>query len=219
MTCKCRRYCRLAALFLVTACASACGNGRTEPRTAAPDQRSAPGRPRGPGAGPAAFPVEVATVEAPNVQYGTTAVGSVEAFERVQVTARVAGVVERVRFREGDVVTVAQVLVEIEPRRYAVAVAAARATLERAEAAKADADAGAARRERALAESPGLLAPEELETWHTKARLASADVAQARALLDQSMLNSRDSRVRAPVAGTIKRAPFRPGSIFSPAPS
>jgi len=44
------------------------------------------------------FPVEVAPVEARKVEYTLAAVGSVEAFEQVQVTARVTGVVEKVRF-------------------------------------------------------------------------------------------------------------------------
>ena len=53
------------------------------------------------------FPVETAKVAARNVEYSVRAVGSIEAFEEVAVTARVAGVVERVRFREGDSVTAA----------------------------------------------------------------------------------------------------------------
>ena len=44
---------------------------------------------------PSAFPVEVAPVETRKVQYTLTAVGSVEAFETVQITARVA------RFSDG----------------------------------------------------------------------------------------------------------------------
>ena len=50
--------------------------------------------------------------------YSLNAVGSVEAFEKVQVTARVAGVVEKVQFAEGSRVGAGQVLVEIEPQRY-----------------------------------------------------------------------------------------------------
>ena len=59
--------------------------------------------------------VEVKPVEAREVEYVVTAVGSVEAFEVVQVTSRVAGVVEQVRFAEGDRVEPSTVLVSIEP--------------------------------------------------------------------------------------------------------
>src|SRR6218665_2942913 len=65
------------------------------------------GAPAGKGGGKAGrgaleFPVEVEAVEARDVEYVVSAVGSVEAFEQVQITARVAGVVERVRFMEGQ---------------------------------------------------------------------------------------------------------------------
>jgi multidrug efflux system membrane fusion protein len=50
------------------------------------------------------FPVEVAPVEARAVEYSVTAVGSVEAFERVEITARVPGAIERIHFAEGSVV-------------------------------------------------------------------------------------------------------------------
>ena len=73
------------------------------------------------------------------VEYAVNAVGSIEAFETVQATARLPGVVERVRFREGERVAAGAILVEIEPQRYRLAVEAARAALEKASAAEADA--------------------------------------------------------------------------------
>src|SRR5690349_9801901 len=63
--------------------------------------------------GPIEFPVEVEPVAARDVEYAISAVGSVEAFEQVQITARVAGVVEQVRFLEGQSVKKGQVLAEI----------------------------------------------------------------------------------------------------------
>ena len=72
------------------------------------------------------FPVEVIPVEARDVTYSLTAVGSVDAFEQVEVTARVAGAVERVLFAEGQMVRAGQALVEIEPQRYRIAVDSAR---------------------------------------------------------------------------------------------
>ena len=102
-----------------------CSRWRCRPARASRAKATARARPpKGPGSDrpptkpDMRFPVEVAPVESQRVEYTVTAVGSVEAFERVQVTARVAGVVERVRFREGDTVTPGTVLVEIEPQRY-----------------------------------------------------------------------------------------------------
>ena len=143
---------------------------------------SAPAAARG---GPArmAFPVEVAPVAARNVEYTVTAVGSVEAFERVQVTARVAGVVERVRFREGEQVEAGQVLVEIEPERYRLAVdVGARPRLEQA--------AASAGRRRSRARPPRGRRRQEpgpdprrgaRDLPHPRARLAQARAAARRA--------------------------------------
>ena len=48
------------------------------------------------------FPVELQTVTAESITFSIAAVGSVEAFEIVAVTARVGGAVEKMAFAEGD---------------------------------------------------------------------------------------------------------------------
>jgi multidrug efflux system membrane fusion protein len=160
----------------------------------------------GPGAGRrnTEFPVEVRPVESRNVEYSITAVGSLDAFERVAVTARVAGAVERVNFREGQLVKAGQPLVEIEPERYRLAVDAAEATLNKALASKSEAEAGYARRQEANAKNAGLIRGEEIETWRTKVQTAAAEVTQAQAAVAQAKLNLRDAFVRAPVSGIIQ---------------
>jgi multidrug efflux system membrane fusion protein len=161
-----------------------------------------------------AFPVEVAPVEIRSLVYAVNAVGSVEAFEKVQVTARVAGVVDRVLFSEGSPARVGQVLAEIEPERYRLAVEAAQAAFEKAEAAKADAEAGLKRRETVINQTPGLIPGEELETWRTKVRLAASDVAQTKAALNQANLNLHDAFVRAPVAGILQTRTVQTGQYI-----
>ncbi len=158
----------------------------------------------GKGRGPMAFPVEVRSVESRAVEYSVTAVGSLDAFERVAVTARVAGAIERVMFTEGQFVSKGQALAEIEPERYRLAVDAAQATLNKQLAAKAEAEAGYARRQAASAKNPGLIRGEEIETWRTKVQTAAAEVTQAQAAVAQAKLNLRDAFVRAPVAGIMQ---------------
>lgn len=162
------------------------------------------------------FPVEIAAVEARRVEYSVRAVGAVEAFEKLQVTARVAGAIEKVAFSEGDVVKAGQLLVAIEPARYGIAVQSAKATLARAEAAAADAQAGLARREAATKDNPGLLAGEEVETWRTRVRTAGAEVAAAKAMVAQASLNLRDAYVRAPVGGVIETRDVQTGQYAQP---
>ncbi|XXX73054.1 efflux RND transporter periplasmic adaptor subunit [Sorangium sp. So ce134] len=155
------------------------------------------------------FPVEVAPVAAERVEYAVPAVGTVEAFEQVQLTARVAGVVEVVRFMEGDEVKAGQVLVEIDPARYNLAVRAARATLDRMTATQAEAAAGLERREAEGAE--GVFSKEDVASWRSRAATTAAQVAEAKIAVDQALLNLRDAYVRAPIPGKIQTRTVQTG--------
>ena len=157
------------------------------------------------------FPVEAADVKLQSLVYSVAAVGSIEAFEKVQVTARVSGVVDRVLFSEGNFAKVDQVLVEIETERYRLAVEAAQASYEKAAAALADAEAGLKRREAAIKQTPGLIPGEEVETWRTKVQLAKSDLAQSKAALNQANLNLHDAYVRAPFSGIIQTRTVQTG--------
>jgi membrane fusion protein, multidrug efflux system len=157
------------------------------------------------------FPVETRAVESRQVEYAINAVGSLDAFERVEVTSRVAGAIERVMFTEGQVVSANQPLVEIEPERYRLAVVAAEANLEKEQASRSEAQAGYERRQAASAKNPGLIRGEEIETWRTRVQTAAAQVSQANAALAQARLNLRDAFVRAPVAGIIQTRTVQTG--------
>src|SRR5688500_17119152 len=109
-----RRSPSLPALALLAALLAVAG-GCSKDSGAKPDQAGG-GRPK------VEFPVEVQAVTARPVEYAVSAVGSVEAFETVPVTARVAGVIERKRFTEGDPFTAGQPLLEDEPQRHPLAV-------------------------------------------------------------------------------------------------
>lgn len=171
------------------------------------------GRSRG---GGVKFPVEAEPVEARNVEYTLSAVGTVEAFEIVQVTARVAGVVEQVRFTEGDFVKMDQTLVEIEPDRYRLTVEAARATLEKTNATKAEMEGSLSRRENMVTANPGLIPGEELETWRTRVQSATAEQIQAQTTLNLANLNLRDAFVRPPVSGVVQTRTVRTGQYVQP---
>lgn len=161
------------------------------------------------------FPVEVRPVESRKVEYTVTAVGSLDAFERVAVTARVAGTVERVQFIEGQVVGTGQTLVEVDPERYRLAVQAAEAALQKASAGRSEAEAGYSRRQAASAKNPGLIRGEEVETWRTKVQTAAAEVAAAQAALSQARLNLRDAYVKAPVSGIIQTRTVETGQYVA----
>jgi RND family efflux transporter MFP subunit len=162
------------------------------------------------------FPVETAAVAARSVEYSVRAVGSIEAFEQVAVTARVAGVVERVRFREGDSVTAATALAEIEPERYRLATEAARAVLAKAQATADEARNGLERRQAVNVKNPDLVRAEEVDAWRTRVAAAAAEVQQAQTALSLAELNQRDAVVRSPLAGVIQTRGIETGQYVSP---
>jgi membrane fusion protein, multidrug efflux system len=168
------------------------------------------------GRGALEFPVEVEPVEARDVEYVVSAVGSVEAFEQVQITARVAGVVERVRFMEGQSVKAGQVLAEIEPTRYGIAVRSAQAALERAEAVRLQTESAAQRRVAVNEVKPGLLPAEQLDSAQALARGAVADTSLAKAALEQAELNLRDAYVKAPLDGVLQTRTVQTGQYVQP---
>ncbi len=190
-------------LALLALGAAACGKGGAQAKSGAGPSAGARGQ--------VAFPVEVERVQLKSLVYSVNAVGSVDAFETVQVTARVQGAVDRVLFSEGNPVKLDQVLVEIEPQRFKLAVEAAQAALEKAEAARADAEAGLNRRLAVVNQTPGLIPGEEIETWKTKVALAVSDVAQAKSALNQANLNLHDAYVRAPLTGIIQTRTVQTG--------
>lgn len=186
---------RTGVLFLLLA-ASACSKK---------EGAQAPAKPA------VAFPVEVAQVEVRKVEYQLDAVGSVEAFETLQITARVPGAIDAARFTEGQAVKAGDVLVEIDPRRYSLAVRAAQAALDKAKAESAEAEAGLKRREAAQSGAPGLLPTEELETFRSRFATASADLASAQVALERAQVDLRDAYVRAPAAGVIQARSVQTG--------
>jgi membrane fusion protein, multidrug efflux system len=160
------------------------------------------------------FPVEVTPVVARRVEYRVTAVGAIDAFENVQVTARVAGVLERMHFKEGESVKQGALLAEIEPQRYQLAVTSAQASLASTQAGKAEAERELERAQKLAAE--GLSTGAEVATWQTKLATALAQESSSKATLALAQLNLRDARLRAPLAGSIQTRSVQTGQYVQP---
>lgn len=202
-----RAACSVAALALV---ASIVACKRDSPT---PDATG--GARGGRGARELTFAVETLTVRKQKMSYVVTAPGRLEAFERVQVTARVAGVVDKVAFAEGQQVKKGDVLVVIDSERYRLAVNSAKAALEKARAAQKDVEGQVSRREGAMEQHPGLIPGEELETYRTRTLTAKADSAVASENLKVAELNLRDSFVRAPMDGVIQTRTVETGQYVT----
>lgn len=213
-----RSSCFLRLSALLFACGfgllSGCGNAKPAAESGKPAAgAAATASTGGPPRGPMAFAVEVAPVQEVTAEFALRAVGAVAAFEEVQITARVAGVVEQVDFAEGQTVTADQVLATIEPRRFQVALTQAKAQLQRAQAARSDAQKTLARQEQ-LGKEVGTGA--EIDAARAKLELAVADIAAAKAAVDLAQLNLRDARVRSGLTGMIQSRRVATGQYVTP---
>jgi membrane fusion protein, multidrug efflux system len=162
------------------------------------------------------YPVQVAPVVARQVQYNVIAPGSIDAFQQVQITSRVAGAVDKVAFVEGQTVKQGDNLVLIEVERFDVAVDQAKAALAKAQAAHGAAQAELARRQGAVAAHPGLVAGEEIEQYATSVASTQADADAALQQVRVAQLNLRDATVRAPFAGVIQSRTVQTGQYLQP---
>ena len=186
-----------AAVVMACVVLAACGK-QTEPS----------GKPKG----DQPFSIEVATVTERVVTQSLHAPGTVEAFETVQITARVAGSLDRLAVVEGDLVAVGQVIATIDAERYRIAVTTAKAQCARAEAVREDASESAARRDQLA--KVDRVPQEEAQQARLRLAQADADLAVAKAALERATLDLKDATVTAPIAGIIQRRDTRTGAYL-----
>ena len=185
-------------------------------KTPAPaEAQASTARGRGARGAGVAFPVDVMPVVNKSVDYIVEAPGTLEAFERVQVTARVSGSVDKVSFVEGQNVKKGDTLVVIDSERFRSAVNGAKAGLEKVQAAQKDSEAMEARRASVSAAHPGLITGEELSTYETKTLTSKADTAVALENLHAAEINLRDAFVRAPIDGVIQTRTVETGQYVN----
>jgi multidrug efflux system membrane fusion protein len=146
--------------------------------------------------------VEVAPVARQSIAGQVHASGAIEAFETIEVSARVAGILDRLLVSEGDRVEPGAPLAEIDGERYRLALASAEAQRARAQAALEDATLGLSRRQD-LAKD-GMVAAEVLDQSRIRLAQAQADLAVAVAAADRARLDLRDATVLAPLGGVIQ---------------
>jgi RND family efflux transporter MFP subunit len=199
----------LLPLVLATAC-----KHDTPTADAAPAGKAG-GRARGGDGGGLSYAVDILKVDSKKVDYIVTAPGTVEAFERVQVTSRVAGAVDRVAFTDGQEVKRGDVLVTIDGERYQLSVNSAKAALVKAQAAQAENEQQVKRREGAMDAHPGLIPGEELETYQTKLLTAKADTAVAVEAVKVAEVNLRDAFVKSPIDGVIQTRTVETGQYVA----
>ena len=175
-----------------------------------------PGGGHGPGGGgpPPAMPVAVVSAQLSSVPVLLEAVGRAEGSKEVEVRARVTGLIEQQRYREGDRVKANAPLFVIEQAPFEIALAQARATLLQ-EQARLEQARREAKRLAPLAEQRAI-SQREYDDAASTLRMAEATVAQAQAQVRQAQLNLSYTRVVSPINGLTGRAEKSQGSLVSP---
>ena len=137
--------------------------------------------------------------------------GRFEAVDAVEIRPRVSGMLQEVRFRDGQNVKKGQLLFTIDPRPIEAQLAQSRAQLARARAGQANADASL-RRGKSLSGNH-LISESDLELLNAQAMQAAADVAAAEANVKANELNLEFTRVVAPLDGQISRHRLAAGNL------
>ena len=143
--------------------------------------------------------------------------GRIEAKEAVEIRPRVGGVIDSVRYREGEDVKKGDVLFVIDQRPF-------RAELEHAQAELAHAEAqvvlakGESARARKLFESK-VFSKQDYDQRVAAETQAEADVHAAKAAVRLASLNLEYTEVRAPIAGRTGRALVTQGNLVSSDPT
>ncbi len=168
----------------------------------------------GPGAGgPPPAMVSVITVAAEPVSNISELPGRIEAVRTAEVRARVGGIVQRRIFTEGGEVRAGQPLYQIDAAPFQAAANNAEAVLARAEANLGLATTKV-NRYKGLVET-NAISKQEYDDLVSAQKLASADVAAARAALDAAKLNVAYSTITAPISGRIGRTLITEGALVT----
>jgi RND family efflux transporter MFP subunit len=164
----------------------------------------------GPGGLP---PVTVAKPVVKDIVEQDEFTGRFEAVDQVELRARVAGYLEAVRFRDGQIVREGDLLFVIDKRPY-------QATLRRAEAAvtaaqtRVDFARGDLERYERLARS-GTAPERQLEQARQSFQQAQADIAALRADIETARLNLSFTDIRSPITGRIGRKLVSEGNLVA----
>lgn len=158
--------------------------------------------------------VTVQTVAETELTPSFRLVGRVEATARVDLTARVSGLLQERLFQEGRPVKKGDVLFNIERESYDIQVAQAKADLASARASLKNAQASLSRSQR-LRKS-NAIPKAELDSAVAARDQAKAQVMKAEALLRNAQLNLSYTTISSPIDGHIGKANLSIGNLVGP---
>ncbi len=139
--------------------------------------------------------------------------GRIDAVKTDEVRSRVRGHLEKVCFRDGQIVNPGDLLFEIDPRPYQAALDAAEAKVAAADAAL-DLATKEYKRTATLART-NAASREEVDVWIGKQGVAKAERLKALADVEQAKLDLGYAKITAPIAGKAGRALVTEGNLVN----
>jgi len=168
-------------------------------------------QPAGPQGGPPG--VSIAVIVEKDVNPPLSRNGRVEAVQSVDLRARVEGLLEEIKFKEGGEVQKGDLLYVIEQAPYKAALQVAEAEVTKAEAALANARQFL---KRLKSTRKGAVAESDLEAAASTELQAKASFLEAEARRLQAKLNLGYTHIRAPITGRIGKSTFTVGNLLGP---
>jgi membrane fusion protein (multidrug efflux system) len=187
---KKKRLLSLSALLLITAC-----DKKTAQQASPPPQ------------------VGVITVQTQPVARTTDLPGRTSAVLTSEIRPQVSGVILQRLFTEGSDVTAGQPLYQIDPSSYQASYDSAVASLKHDQAALATDQAKAARY-KPLAEAQAV-SEQDYDDARAAALEDQANIAAAKAQIEQAAINLQYTKMNAPISGTIGASSVTPGALVT----
>jgi len=158
-------------------------------------------------------PVSVMTVAPQTIPYTQSFVAQTESSQQVDIVARVSGFLDRIAYREGDLVKAGQLVFQLDPKTFQAQLQAARGGLQSQQARLTTARANLARI-KPLAEQ-NALSQSDLDRAQGEFDAASAAVFSAQAAVTEAELNLGYTTIRSPVTGLASRSQQRQGAFIN----
>ena len=163
---------------------------------------------------PAAIPVSVVAAEKKPVTKSQDFVGRVEAIQRVEIKARVTGYLEKVAFKEGDLIKAGTELYSIEKGLFEAAVGQAEGALAKDKAAKTLTEVQLQRAEELLQKQAGTQVARDQA-------LAADQSAEGALLVDDANLKTAKinlgyTEITSPIDGKVGKTNITVGNVVGP---
>ena len=153
------------------------------------------------GTGPQAIPVTVATVEQKDVPQFLSGLGTIAAFNTVNIKTRVDGQIVQIAFTEGQSVKQGDLLIVVDPRPYQVALEQAEAQLTRDQAQLKNAQIDMDRYTGLYKD--GVVPQQQFDSQRALVSQLQGTIKADQAAIDNAKLNLVYTRITAPVSGRV----------------